>query len=136
MDLNKVSLIGNVSQEPVGKTLPSGQAIARFRVATNYIWKDYKTKVKKETVEFHNVVANGRLAEIISQYVNKGSKVYIEGRLVNRSWKNSRDEKEFMTDIVADELIMLGHRNKPDESEEALAKEEPDSDELAVEDVA
>ena len=136
MDLNKVSLIGNVANDPETRSLESGQSMARFRIATNYIWKDYKTKTKKETVEFHNIVAWGRLADIIGQYIKKGSKLYIEGRLQNRTWENKNGERKYMTEVVADEMIMLGHRAKPDASDEALAKEEPAAEELAVEDIA
>ena len=114
--------------------MPSGQDISRFSIATNYIWKDIKTKKKQEAVDFHNVVAWGKLAEIISQYVKKGSKVYIEGRLHNRSWNDKAGTKHYMTEVVAEELIMLGHKTKDSRSESALAKEAPNSTELAVED--
>ena len=134
MDLNKVSLIGNLVKEPIAKSMPSGQTASRLTVATNYVWTDLKTKQKKESVEFHNVVAWGRLADIINQYLKKGAKVYIEGRLRNRHWTDKSGSKRYMTEVVADELIMLGHRNKAETADKALAKEEPAQEELVSED--
>ncbi len=129
MDLNKVSLIGNLANEPEARAMKNGQATSRFRIATNYIWKDAKTKAKKETAEFHNVVAWGKLADVINQYLKKGSKVYLEGRLQNRSWLDKAGTKKYMTEVVAKELIMLGHRTGKGDPAKALAKEE-----VAVED--
>ena len=86
MDLNKVTLIGNMVRDPESRTLPSGQRVSRFSLATNYSWQDSKTKVKKEAVDFHSLIAWGRLAEILQQYVKKGSKLYVEGRLHTRQY--------------------------------------------------
>lgn len=114
MDLNRVTLIGNLTRDPVRKTLQSGQTVSEFSIATNYRWED-ASKAKKETVEFHRIVAWGKLAEIIGQYVKKGSKVYVEGRLRNNSWKGKDGKEHDRTEIIADNLIMLGHRGKREE---------------------
>ena len=110
MDLNRVTLIGNLTKDPLKKSLPSGKAVSMFSIATNAQWTDAKTKEKKEDVEFHDIVAWGKLADIISQYVKKGSKVYVEGRLKNDTWKGKDGKTQKRTEIVADNLIMLGHR--------------------------
>ncbi len=98
MDLNKVTLIGRLTAKPESVREASGQQSARFVLVTNYIWKDFKTKEKKETSESHQVVTWGKLAEICLTYLDKQSRVYVEGRLN----KNG--------DIMADEIIMLGHK--------------------------
>lgn len=135
MDLNKVSLIGNLVKEPVSRKTTGGQSVTSASIATNYIWRDAATKKKKESVEFHNIVAWGRLADIMAEYLKKGSKVYIEGRLASRNWTDKTGKKRYVTEVVAEDLIMLGHRGTRDEastkSAEALAKEE-----VAVEDLA
>lgn len=112
MDLNRVTLIGNLTKDPVQKSLTGGQMVSEFTIATNYRWEDAKTKAERENVEFHDVVAWGKLAEIIGQYVKKGGKVYVEGRLRNRTWKTKEGKPQKRTEIVADNLIMLGHRTK------------------------
>lgn len=106
MDLNRVTLIGNLTKDPAKKASPSGQSISQFSLATNY-----RTEAK-ETVEFHDVVAWGKLADIINQYVKKGSKVYVEGRLHTNSWKDKTGKSRRTTEVVAENLIMLGHRGK------------------------
>jgi len=106
MNLNKVMLIGNVTRDPEVRTTPSGQNVVSFGVATNRRWKDQSGQ-QKDQVEFHNIVAWRRLAEIVGQYLKKGSKVYIEGRLQTRSWDDKSGTKRYKTEIVAENLIML-----------------------------
>ena len=106
MDLNKVMIIGNVVRDPEMRATPGGQNVSSFSIATNLIWKDQSGQ-KQEKVEFHNVVAWRRLAEISSQYLKKGSKVYIEGRLQTRSWDDPSGIKRYKTEIIADNMIML-----------------------------
>ena len=106
MDLNKVMIIGRVTQDPEVRTLQGGQTVATFSVATNQRWTDQSGQ-KQERAEFHNVVAWRKLAEIIQQYVNKGMKIYIEGRLQTRSWDDPQGVKKYRTEIVASEMIML-----------------------------
>ena len=122
MDINKVTLIGRLTRKPDEHDTPSGQRLASFSIATNYVWKDHKTKEKRDKTEFHKVTVWGRLAEIVLTYLDKGSRVYIEGRLQYRKWEDAEGEKRKSTDIIADEIIMLGHsgRSKPG-SENALA---------------
>lgn len=106
MNLNKVMIIGNLTRDPETKNTPSGQSVSSFSVATNFIWKDQSGQ-KQERAEFHNVVAWRRLAEIVSQYLKKGSKVYIEGRLQTRDWTGTDGVKRYRTEIVAENMIML-----------------------------
>jgi single-strand DNA-binding protein len=110
MDLNKVTLIGNMVQDPESRSLPSGQHVTKFSLATNYAWQDARTKAKKEAVDFHDVIAWGKLGDIIKQYVKKGSKLYVEGRLRNRKFVTKDGQKRTAKEIVADNMIMLGHR--------------------------
>ena len=130
MNLNKVSLIGNLTDDPVAHSLPSGQPLTRFGLATNYVWRDAKTHEKRESAEFHSIVAWGKLAEIVAQYVKKGSKIYVEGRLRTRTWKDRAGQQRRTTEVVAGNVIMLGHRtpkSKPAEQmDEQLAQEEVD----------
>ncbi|PIT90241.1 MAG: single-stranded DNA-binding protein [Candidatus Komeilibacteria bacterium CG10_big_fil_rev_8_21_14_0_10_41_13] len=134
MDLNKVSLIGNLIKDPAAKSLPSGTEISVFTVATNHVWKDQETKEKKESVEFHPVVAWGRLAEIINRYLSKGSKVYLEGKLKTRSWQDKNNQTHYKTEVVASELIMLGGGSKKEEKgQDDLAEEEISVEEVPVE---
>lgn len=87
MNLNKAELIGNLTADPVVKALPSGSTVATFSLATRYDWKDSKTKEPKHNVEFHSVVAHGRLANVVGKYLKKGDKVYVDGRLNTRQWQ-------------------------------------------------
>ena len=134
MNLNKVSLIGNLTRDPIAKSLPSGSEISIFTVATNYVFKDRATKEKKENVEFHNVVAWGKLAKIINQFLTKGSKVYLEGRLHTRSWEDDKKNVHYKTEVIASELIMLGGGQKKEETKtDELAEEEISVEEVPVE---
>ncbi|MBP8016738.1 single-stranded DNA-binding protein [Candidatus Gracilibacteria bacterium] len=105
--LNKVQLIGNLTADPEIKQTPNGQFVANFSIATNRTWKD-TSGTKQEQVEFHNVVLWGRLAEIAQQYIKKGKKVYIEGRLQTRNWEDQTGVKRYKTEVVGENLIMLG----------------------------
>ncbi len=133
MDLNKVTLIGNMVRDPESRSLRTGAHVTRFSLATNYAWHDAKTKAKKEAVDFHNVIAWGKLGDIVQQYVKKGSKLYIEGRLRNRSYVAKDGSKRSANEIVADNMIMLGHRTaktKPAAGSDKLVKEDVDVDEV------
>jgi single-strand DNA-binding protein len=123
MDLNKITLIGNMVRDPEEKELASGQTLTRFSLATNYAWTDTQTKTKRETVDYHDIVAWGKLGEIIAQYVKKGAKVYIEGRLRNRSFVGKDGQKRTKPEIVAENMIMLGHRTP---TQAAVVPEEPE----------
>ena len=106
MNLNKAMIIGNLTRDPELRNTPSGVAVASFSVATNQVWNDQNGQ-KQERVEFHNIVVWRKLAEICGQYLKKGSKIYIEGRLQTRDWVGQDGVKRYRTEIVADNMIML-----------------------------
>lgn len=106
MDLNKAMIIGRLTRDPELRTTPQGTQVASFAIATNSSWGG-GDKEKQERVEYHNIVAWQKLAEICSQYLKKGSKVYVEGRLQTRSWDAQDGSKKSRTEIVAREMIML-----------------------------
>lgn len=107
--LNKVQLIGNLGKDPEVRYTASGMAVATFSIATNESWKD-KEGQPQERTEWHNIVAWQRLAEICGEYLKKGKKVYIEGRLQTRSYEDKEGIKRYTTEIVAQDLILLGAR--------------------------
>jgi single-strand DNA-binding protein len=109
MNLNKVILIGRLTSDPETRTIPSGQMVCSFGLATNRVWTNQETKQKEERAEFHNIVLWRRLAEIASQYLNKGSLVLIEGRIQTRSWEDQSGNKRYRTEIIG-ENIQLGPR--------------------------
>jgi single-strand DNA-binding protein len=104
MNLNKVFLLGNLTFDPEIRTTPNGKTVCSFRVATNRIWVDRQTGQKKQTTEYHRVVAWGKLADIASQYLKKGRLVFVEGRLATRSWEDSSGTKKSRTEIIAERL--------------------------------
>ncbi|OGM00701.1 hypothetical protein A2480_04680 [Candidatus Uhrbacteria bacterium RIFOXYC2_FULL_47_19] len=106
MNLNRAMIIGNLTRDPELRTTPNGQNVATFGVATNHTWTDSSGQ-RQEKAEFHNIVAWGKLAEICSQYLGKGRKVYIEGRLQTREWESQDGAKRNRTEIVAENMIML-----------------------------
>jgi len=108
--LNRAQVIGNVTRDPDVKQTPQGQFVASFGVATSYSWTDASGQ-KQEKTEFHNIVAWRKLAEIIKQYVKKGNKIFIEGKLQTRDWEGEDGVKRYRTEIVADNMIMLGGRS-------------------------
>ena len=110
MNLNKVIIIGNVTQDPEVRSTPGGAQVANFTVATNRTWNDRNSGQKETKAEFHNVVAWSRLAEIIGQYVKRGTLIMIEGRIETRSWEDKTSgEKKYRTEIIA-ENMQLGPR--------------------------
>lgn len=106
MNLNRAQLIGNLTRDPETRTTPNGQTVSSFGVATSSQWKDASGQ-KQERVEFHNVVAWGKLADICQQYLGKGRKVFVEGRLQTREWQGTDGVKKNRTEIVAENMIML-----------------------------
>jgi single-strand DNA-binding protein len=110
--VNKVILVGNVGKDPEVKYSPSGTPVAKFSVATNEKYKDRSDEWQERT-EWHNIVAWQRLAEIVGEYVKKGAKLYIEGKLQTSSWKDRESgTKKYRTEIVARDLVLLGpHEN-------------------------
>ena len=108
--LNKVMLIGNLGRDPEVRYLPSGQAVANFSIATNDRYQD-KEGNWKDRAEWHRIVMFGKLAEIVGQYLNKGSRIYVEGRLQTRDWEKD-GQKRSTTEIVALSMIMLGGKGE------------------------
>ncbi len=106
MDLNKVMLIGRVTRDPEIRTIPSGQMVGTFSVATNKQWTDQAGQ-RQEKAEFHNIVVWRKLAEIAQSYVKKGMRIYIEGRMETRSWEDAQGVKKYRTEIITENLIML-----------------------------
>ena len=105
--LNRAQIIGNLTRDPELKQTTGGQSVATIGVATNRTWRDASGE-KKEQVEYHNIVAWGKLAEICSQYLKKGQKVYFDGRLQTRDWEGQDGVRRYRTEIVAENMIMLG----------------------------
>ena len=108
--LNKVQLIGRLGGDPDLKYTPSGTAVANFSMATNRVWKDQDGNKQEET-DWHRIVLWRKLAEIAGEYLQKGSLTYIEGRLQTRSWEDDNGNKHYMTEVVAENLVMLGSKN-------------------------
>lgn len=110
--VNKVILIGNLGKDPEVKYTPSGTAVAKFSLATNERYKD-KSGEWQDRTEWHNIVAWQRLAEIVGEYVKKGNKLYIEGRLQTSSWDDKESgQKKYKTEIIAHDLVLLGGRGE------------------------
>lgn len=109
MSLNKVQLIGNLTRDPEMRQIPGGQVVASFGLATNLSWTDQSGQ-RQDKAEFHNIVAWRKLAEICGQYLKKGSKCYIEGRIQTRNWEAEDGSKKYRTEIVADNMIMLDRK--------------------------
>ncbi|KKI39066.1 single-stranded DNA-binding protein [Burkholderia vietnamiensis] len=108
--VNKVILVGNLGADPEVRYLPSGDAVANIRLATTDRYKDKASGDFKEMTEWHRVAFFGRLAEIVSEYLKKGSSVYIEGRIRTRKWQGQDGQDRYSTEIVADQMQMLGGR--------------------------
>jgi|SRR3989344_128343 len=143
MYLNKAMIIGNLTRDPEIKSLPSGVKVASFSVATNRVWKD-KNGVKQENADFHNIVVFGRQAEIVGQYMKKGSSILVEGRMQTRSWDDASGVKKYRTEVVADR-IQFGPRPAgtggnynapaPEEDKKALDTIEYPEEEINPEDI-
>ena len=138
--LNKAMVIGNLTRDPELRQTTGGQNVCSFGVATNRQWNNQQGE-KQEQVEYHNIVAWGRLAEICGQYLKKGNKVFIEGRLQTRDWEGQDGVKRYRTEIVTENMVMLG--GKPGQggtfaSEASVYKQEPSvsvDDEIKLEDI-
>jgi single-strand DNA-binding protein len=108
--INKVIIVGNVGGDPETRYMPSGSAVTNLTIATNESWKDKQTGEQKERTEWHRVAMFNRLAEIAAEYLRKGSQVYIEGKLRTRKWQDKGGQDRYTTEIIADEMQMLGGR--------------------------
>jgi single-strand DNA-binding protein len=137
--LNKAMVIGNLTRDPEIRNTPSGQTVASFSVATNLVWNDQSGQQQSKT-EFHNIIAWRKLGEICGQYLSKGIKVYIEGRLQTSEWTSPDGNKRQRTEIIADNMIILtpkgsggGAVNKTEE--EISIPENNSDDEIKIEDI-
>ncbi len=108
--INKVIIVGHLGADPETRYMPSGGAVTNARVATSEAWKDKTTGDQQERTEWHNIAFFGRLAEIAGEYLRKGSQVYVEGRLRTRKWQDRDGNDRYTTEIVANEMQMLGGR--------------------------
>ncbi|MBN2585593.1 single-stranded DNA-binding protein [Patescibacteria group bacterium] len=152
-DLNKVMLIGNLTRDPELRSIPSGQSVASFAIATNRAWNDAAGQLQK-AVEYTDIVAWGKLAEIANQILKKGRRVYVEGRLQTRNWEGQDGVKRYKTEVIASDLIVLdrpqsaGWSNNqenaesvpteqatPENAEPVGATASPKSDEIDIEDI-
>jgi len=135
--INKVIVLGNLGKDPEIRYAANGSAIASFSIATSESWKDKNSGEKVEKTEWHRVSAFGKLAEIIGEYLKKGSQVYIEGKLQTRKWQDKSGADRYTTEIVAKDMEMLGSKNsgnsgapetKRELQQEALVYNKPDFD--------
>ena len=124
--LNKVQLIGNLGKDPEVRAIPSGVKVANFSIATTESYSD-KNGQKVEKTEWHNIVMWRGLAEVAEKYLRKGKQLYIEGRLQTRSWDDQNGQKKYMTEIVADNMVMLGSPRDGGGSSEGYAPRENSS---------
>ncbi len=132
MNLNKAIVVGRLTQDPESRSTPSGQTVCSFGLATNRTWTDSQSKEKKESTEFHNIVAWGRLAEIISQYLKKGNLALIEGRIQTHGWEDQSGNKRYKTEIIA-ENIQMGPKNDSSASQQRQQpKQQEQTEEIPV----
>lgn len=108
--INKVILVGNLGQDPETRYMPSGGAVTNLRIATSESWKDKQTGEQQDRTEWHSIAMFGRLAEISAEYLRKGSQVYVEGKLRTRKWQDKEGRDRYTTEVIADEMQMLGSR--------------------------
>ena len=119
-NLNKVMLIGRLGQDPELKNHDGGNSVCNFSIATNETWNDKKTNEKVENTEWHNIVMWGRLAELASEYLRKGSQVYVEGKLQTRNWDDDSGNKRYKTEVVAFKMEFVD--SKPEENSSEAEK--------------
>jgi len=145
---NQVILVGNMARDPELRTIPSGQSVASYAVATNRVWKDQNGE-QQEQADFHNIVAWGKLAELSEQYLKKGRKVMVVGRLQTRSWDAEDGSKRYRTEVVANEISFLDRPGDEqygnyDDSQDSPAKaksggsskgKKPTEDSIQIEDL-
>lgn len=121
--VNKVILVGTLGRDPESKTFPNGGSLCQFSIATSESWTDKNTGERREQTEWHRIVANNRLGEIAQQYLRKGSKVYIEGKLKTRQWTDQNGVERYTTEISANELQMLD--SKPANDNQGQQQRQP-----------
>jgi single-strand DNA-binding protein len=120
--INKVILIGNLGADPETRYTQGGSAVSNFNVATSMSWRDRQTGEQQERTDWHRVVCFGKLAEVAGEYLRKGSKVYIEGRLQTRKWQDQSGQDRYTTEVVANDMQMLDSRGGGDSGYQGPAK--------------
>ena len=130
--INKVILVGNLGADPDTRYMPSGKAVTNIRVATSESWKDKQTGDMQERTEWHSIVMYDKLGEIAAEYLRKGSQVYIEGRLRTRKWQDNQGNERYSTEIVANEMQMLGGRSGMGEPPAVVERGGEDTDRRAA----
>lgn len=108
--VNKVILVGNLGADPETRSMPSGMTVTNIRIATSESWKDKASGAQQERTEWHSIALFGRLGEIAAEYLRKGSQVFVEGKLRTRKWQDKQGNDRFSTEIIADNMQMLGGR--------------------------
>jgi single-strand DNA-binding protein len=126
--INKVIIVGNLGADPDSRAMPSGNAVTNISVATSESWNDRDTGEKQEKTEWHRVVFFNRLAEIAAQYLKKGSQVYVEGKLQTRKWEDKEGNERWTTEVVANQMQMLGDRMSGDMSNDNSSSSQSTSD--------
>ena len=126
--INKVIIVGNLGADPDSRAMPSGNAVTNISVATSESWNDRETGEKQEKTEWHRVVFFNRLAEIAAQYLKKGSQVYVEGKLQTRKWEDKEGNERWTTEVVANQMQMLGDRMSNDMSNDNASSSQSSSD--------
>ena len=139
--VNKVILVGTLGRDPETKTFPNGGSLTQFSIATSESWIDKNTGERKEHTEWHRIVASNRLGEIAQQYLKKGSKVYIEGKLKTRQWTDQNGQERYTTEISANELQMLDSKgdsnyqqNQSQSTQQGYAQPKPQAQSKPVDD--
>lgn len=127
-NLNKVMLIGHLGADPEIRYMPNGKAVVNLRLATSESWKDKQTGDKQDRTEWHSVVAYDKLAEIIGEWLRKGSPVYIEGKLQTRKWQDKNGNDRWTTEIIAQQMQMLGGKQHQGRRQSPERSSNPDPD--------
>lgn len=127
MDLNRATILGRLTRDPELKSLTSGRSVATFSVATSRTWTDQNGQ-KQTQAEYHNVVIWGKMAEVAGQYLRKGSRIYIEGRIQTRDWTPQDGIKRYRTEIIADNMIMLDSKTAGGSGSSSFAASNPSFD--------
>ena len=133
--INKVILVGNLGADPETRYMPNGDAVANIRLATTESWKDKASGEKKEITEWHRVVFYRGLAEIVGQYLKKGSSVYVEGRIRTRKWTDKEGQERYTTEIEANEMQMLGGKPSGDSATSEKPRNAQGAQNTAIQDM-
>ena len=133
--VNRVIIVGNLGQDPDIRYTTSGDAVANFSVATSESWKDKNTGDKQEKTEWHRIVMFRKLAEIAGEFLKKGSKVYIEGKLQTRKWQDDHGNDRYVTEIVANQMQMLDSRERPAQQQQQQPPAQPAADQNFDDDI-